>query len=745
MGDKGGNQAQQVGVVKYSPTKLPLSSLIVSEYANAKGVKWVVKKDAEDSELTAVPSGDVLKGDHTIARFIARVHAPHLYGSDALSATKIDSWIDVASHLKREQKVEEFADMLNGYLQLRTFIVDYTPSLADIFVYSALRSSPKWSELGEAKAKTLPHLFRWVKHLEHLFKETVKTHLASDNAAPVEQVKTKGRAGHQGSYDALPGAVHDGSLCTRFPPEPSGFLHIGHIKAAMLNNFYATSYKGRLLLRFDDTNPAKEDGDFVENIMQDLKTLEIAAVATSYTSDWFDTLLQWGEKLITSGKAYVDTTPQEQMRIERGDMVESKCRNNTLAENLRLWGEMKKGSEEGQKCLLRAKIDMKSANGVMRDPGMYRCVTESHYRTGTKYKAYPMYDFACPIVDSLEGVTHALRSSEYRDRNPLYDWVCDALNLRRPYIADFSRLNFEYVLLSKRKLQWFVNEKLVDGWDDPRMPTVQGVLRRGLTVEAMREFILAQGASQALNLMNMDKLWAINKKILDPIVPRYTSIDIDTKIPFTIKNGPIATEMKTVPRHAKNPSLGNKSVTYTSRVFLEGVDALAIREGEEITLMNWGNAIVRKLVHDNGKLIGLEGELHLEGDVKSTDKKLTWLADTPELLHLTLREYGYLITVPKLAEGQDFKQYVNHNSLKEIQALGDSNLRLLNKGDHIQLERKGYYIVDSPFVYPNKSIVLVQIPDGKPKDKPEDKKDTKDAAADAKKGGKQQKQAPKKK
>jgi glutamyl-tRNA synthetase len=238
---------------------------------------------------------------------------------------------------------------------------------------------------------------------------------------------------------------------------------------------------------------------------------------------------------------------------------------------------------------------MKSKNAVLRDPSLYRCSLEPHYKTGTKYKAYPLYDFACPIVDSIEGthiisyllhylvdflyfflflpvasgVTHALRSSEYHDRNPLYVWVVESLGLRKPIIEDFSRLNFKYVLLSKRMLQKFVNLGKVEGWNDPRFPTVQGILRRGMTVEALREFILGQGASKALNLMDMDKLWAVNKKIIDPMSPRYTIVDA-ARVPLKLTNSPgEEPTFKSVPRHKKNNDLGNKVVMYHNQLFVD--------------------------------------------------------------------------------------------------------------------------------------------------------------------------------
>jgi len=332
---------------------------------------------------------------------------------------------------------------------------------------------------------------------------------------------------------------------------------------------------------------------------------------------------------------------------------------------------------------------------------------------GTKYKIFPLYDFACPIVDALEGVTHALRSSEYHDRNALYDWVLDALSLRKVHIEDFSRLNFEYVLLSKRKLPKLVELKMVEGWDDPRFPTVQGILRRGMTVEALREFILAQGASKSLNLMTMDKLWAINKKVIDPIVPRYTAV-ASAHVPITLSNASSEPSLKSVPRHKKNPDLGNKIITYQNRIFIDQADASAIKDNEEVTLMDWGNAVIKTITRDSsGKVTALEADLNLAGDFKTTEKKLTWLADVPDLVPVAMREFGYLITKKKLDEDDDFEKYINRNSMTETFGVGDPALRTLNKGDKIQLERRGYYIIDTPFTYPNHPLVLVQIPDGR--------------------------------
>jgi glutamyl-tRNA synthetase len=293
-------------------------------------------------------------------------------------------------------------------------------------------------------------------------------------------------------------------------------------------------------------------------------------------------------------------------------------------------------------------------------------LTKSYLFYSTKYKAYPTYDFACPIVDSLEGVTHALRSSEYHDRNPLYDWVVDSLKLRKPYIQDFSRLNFKYILLSKRKLQRFVDRGLVSGWNDPRFPTIQGMLRRGLTVDALKEFVLSQGASKSLNLMEIDKLWAINKKIIDPIVPRYTAIAKDAKCILVLSDGPTTPAHKSVPRHKKNLELGNKIVTYFHKVLLEKEDVAAIKDGEEVTLMDWGNAIITgKTTDAEGNTI-VNGHLHLEGNFKNTEKKLTWLPAIDDLVPVVLEEYDHLITKEKMEEDDNVDDFVNPNSRFEV-------------------------------------------------------------------------------
>jgi glutamyl/glutaminyl-tRNA synthetase/translation elongation factor EF-1beta len=415
--------------------------------------------------------------------------------------------------------------------------------------------------------------------------------------------------------------------------------------------------------------------------------------------------------MISQGDAYIDDLDVDTIRDNRATGVASPNRTLDPKANLKLWNEMKEGTEKGKGMCMRAKIDMKQVNMCLRDPVFYRSVAVPHARTGSKYKVYPMYDFACPIVDSLEGVTHALRSSEYHDRNPLYNWVIEKLGIRKPVIEDFSRLNFAYTLLSKRKLQWIINNGYAEGWDDPRFPTIRGVMRRGMTVQALTEFVVSLGGGKNLNLMEPEKLWALNKKAIDPKVPRYTAVVKSGIVEFHLSNGPKTEEFKTVPRHKKEPLLGNKVLSYKNVVYLEGTDAELIRDGEEVTLMDWGNAIVEKKETKNGKLT-LYGRLHLEGDYKTTEKKLTWLSKNDHLVDVNLLLYDNLITKQKVEEDDKIEDIVNKNSKSESMAFGDSNLRLLKKGDAIQLERRGYFICDVPYVSASKAMALINIPDG---------------------------------
>uniref|UniRef100_A0A8C5TWB2 Bifunctional glutamate/proline--tRNA ligase n=1 Tax=Malurus cyaneus samueli TaxID=2593467 RepID=A0A8C5TWB2_9PASS len=668
---------------------------------------------------------------NSIARYLARVAASAgLYGSNLLEHTEIDHWLEFsATKLSTVSQFPSAIQELNHCLSLRTYLVGNSLSLADLCVWAVLKDNSTWQEQLEQN-KAPVHVKRWYSFLEA--QQTFQS-VGAKWAATEKEKKAD-----VGKFVELPGAEL-GKVIVRFPPEASGYLHIGHAKAALLNQHYQVNFKGKLIMRFDDTNPEKEKEDFEKVILEDVAMLHIKPDQFTYTSDHFETIMKYAEKLIQEGKAYVDDTPAEQMKAEREQRVESKHRNNCVNKNLQMWEEMKKGTEYGQTCCLRAKIDMSSNNGCMRDPTLYRCKNQPHPRTGSTYKVYPTYDFACPIVDSIEGVTHALRTTEYHDRDEQFYWIIEALGIRKPYIWEYSRLNLNNTVLSKRKLTWFVNEGLVDGWDDPRFPTVRGVLRRGMTVEGLKQFIAAQGSSRSVVNMEWDKIWSFNKKVcvIDPVAPRYTALLKDAVVPVNIPEA--QEEMKEVAKHPKNADVGLKPVWYSSRVLIEGADAETLAEGEVVTFINWGNIIITKL--NSGKIVSINAKLNLDNkDFKKTTK-ITWLAETPRapLIPTVCVNYEHLITKPVLGKDEDFKQYINRNSKQEELMLGDPCLRDLKKGDIIQLQRRGFFICDqpyepvSPYSCKDAPCILIYIPDGHTKEMPTSGSKEKTKAETAKK------------
>ncbi|KAM6405368.1 bifunctional glutamate/proline--tRNA ligase isoform 4-T4 [Pluvialis apricaria] len=713
----------------------PLGALLTVEH-----VKNDVEISVEEGKETILRVSEHVSFTdvNSIARYLARVAgSAGLYGSNLLEHTEIDHWLEFsATKLSTASQFLSAVQELNHCLSLRTYLVGNSLSLADLCVWAVLKDNNIWQEqLQQNKAPV--HAKRWYGFLEvqRAF-QSVGAKWAS--GTPKVKMATEKKA-DVGKFVELPGAEM-GKVIVRFPPEASGYLHIGHAKAALLNQHYQVNFKGKLIMRFDDTNPEKEKEDFEKVILEDVAMLHIKPDQFTYTSDHFETIMKYAEKLIQEGKAYVDDTPAEQMKAEREQRVESKHRNNCVNKNLQMWEEMKKGTEYGQTCCLRAKIDMSSNNGCMRDPTLYRCKNQPHPRTGSTYKVYPTYDFACPIVDSIEGVTHALRTTEYHDRDEQFYWIIEALGIRKPYIWEYSRLNLNNTVLSKRKLTWFVNEGLVDGWDDPRFPTVRGVLRRGMTVEGLKQFIAAQGSSRSVVNMEWDKIWSFNKKVIDPVAPRYTALLKDAVVPVNIPEA--QEEMKEVAKHPKNADVGLKPVWYGSRVLIEGADAETLTEGEVVTFINWGNIIITKLHRNSsGKIVSMDAKLNLDNkDFKKTTK-ITWLAETPRapLIPTVCVNYEHLITKPVLGKDEDFKQYINRNSKQEELMLGDPCLRELKKGDIIQLQRRGFFICDqpyepvSPYSCKDAPCILIYIPDGHTKEMPTSGSKEKTKAETAKK------------
>lgn len=344
---------------------------------------------------------------------------------------------------------------------------------------------------------------------------------------------------------------------------------------------------------------------------------------------------------------------------------------------------MLKGDKKAEGYCIRAKMNMQNPVKCLRDPVFFRSkVGVPHHRTGEKYKAYPTYDFACPIVDSIEGVTHAMRTIEYHDRNALYDWVLAKLNMRKVTIYDYSRLNLVSTVLSKRALRHFVETGFADGWSDPRFPTIQGIMRRGMTVEALKQFMLDQGPSRSTNMMEWEKIWAYNKKIIDIKSPRYRSIADPVKIELI--NGPEEPYFRSVPLHDKNPELGTKPMAFSKTILIEKDDAACIAKDERITLMKWGIAVIKEVIEGENGQKTLRAELALEDQSFKGTKALTWIADIPELLvECVLMEYDHLITKKKIEENDKVADLTNHNSRLSTAAIGEGTMRNLKVGEYI--------------------------------------------------------------
>ncbi|ORY80962.1 putative glutamyl-tRNA synthetase, cytoplasmic [Protomyces lactucae-debilis] len=694
---------------------------LVASYANlveADSVKIdladkaLLEDGKKDSTASLQSSGSTHKDNKAILTALSQAFPK-------ISSKQDEEWIDFAL-TKLSGDFKQIAPALGemeDHLALRTYFAGYKITVADLAVWGILRSLPIASG---AVRKTYVNLGRWFRYLEAL--PWVTSALASMTSATVAaNKKTKeadklasGKKSNVSSASFEIGLqdAEDGKVVTRFPPEPSGYLHIGHAKAAMLNQYFAQRYNGKLIIRFDDTNPTKEKQEFEDSIIQDLKLLGIKGDVLTYTSDHFQTLYDYAVQLIKQGDAYVDDTAQELMRDQRMKGEASVRRERTIEENLQLFTvEMRHASDIGKSNCLRAKMSVDNPNKAMRDPVIYRVNETTHHRTGSAWKIYPTYDFCCPLVDSIEGVTHALRTIEYRDRNPQYEWFLEKLNLRRVHIWDFARMNFIRTLLSKRKLQWFVDQGHVGGWDDPRFPTVRGVRRRGMQVDGLREFILSQGPSKNNNNLEWSAIWATNKKSIDPVAPRHTAIAGAVKVAILGRGGEPTSSP--IPKHKKNPDLGTKTTWYSNEICIDLEDALTLTEGEELTLMDWGNAFVTRLIKTDGAVQELVMTLHLEGDFRKTSKKLTWLSTSPQPVAVTLVDFDHLITKEKLEEGDDVKDFMTKETEFKTEAVADVNVKELKHGEVIQFERKGYFIVDEPYESDERPIVFFNVPDGK--------------------------------
>ena len=506
---------------------------------------------------------------------------------------------------------------------------------------------------------------------------------------------------------------------TRLPPEPNGYLHIGHVKAFLIDYNIAKDFGGELHLRFDDTNPAKEETEFVDAIKEDARWLGIEWTEELYASDFFDLLYEWAQKLIRKGLAYVDDQSPEEVSKNRGTWTEpgkeSPCRNRSVEENLDLLERMKNGEFPDGAKVLRAKIDMAAGNMNMRDPIMYRIVHEPpHHRTGKTWCIYPMYDWAQGQNDAMHGVTHSLCSIEYEDHRPLYEWFLNELELEhKPRQIEFARLNLGYTVMSKRKLRRLVEEKHVTGWDDPRMPTLRGMRRRGVTPEAIRDFIARTGVAKNINaragvMVDVALLEACIREDLNKRALRKMAVLSPLKV--TIENYPEGqVEMFDVINNPEDPTAGTRQVPFSREIYIEQEDFreepppkyFRLAPGREARLRGAYFIKCESVVkNDAGEVIELRctydpatrgGDSPDGRKVKAT---LHWVS-AAHAVPAEVRVYDRLFNNPDPEDSGDFIADLNPNSLQILSnCMVEPSLADAQPGDRFQFERQGYYCVD---------------------------------------------------
>ena len=502
-------------------------------------------------------------------------------------------------------------------------------------------------------------------------------------------------------------------IITRFPPEPNGYLHIGHAKSICLN-YYGTAvkYGGKCNLRFDDTNPVKEDDEFVRSIVADVEWLGWKG-EVYFASDYFDVMYETAVKLIKKGKAYVDDVTPDQMREMRGTLtepgIESKHRNRPIEENLALFEDMKAGKIADGALVLRAKIDMASPNINMRDPIIYRVLKATHHRQGDKWCIYPMYDFAHPIEDAVEGVTHSICTLEFEDHRPLYDWVLrEGEFVNPPHQYEFARLNLERTIMSKRYLKKLVDEHFVDGWDDPRMPTIAGIRRRGYTPTAIRDFCEKIGVAKANSEVELSLLESCIRDELNFTADR--AMAVLRPIELVITNLPEDyTEKVTVEVNPNAPEKGTREVDFSPRLYIEKEDFAVVPPPKYKRLTPGGVVrlkgayIIRATGHDeeNGEVTRVYAEV-IEGSKSGADNSgvkakgvIHWV-DAKTAVDMTVNLYDSLL-LPYDGVHEDFSERLNPNSRTVLAAKGEKMLAESKPLTSYQFVRTGYFCRDGKY------------------------------------------------
>lgn len=501
-------------------------------------------------------------------------------------------------------------------------------------------------------------------------------------------------------------------VVTRFPPEPNGYLHIGHAKSICLNFELADEFKGKTNLRFDDTNPLKEDVEYVESIKEDVKWLGFDWDNLFFASDYFEEMYDRAVQLIKKGKAFVCDLTAEEMRQLRGSLTEpgkeSPYRNRSVEENLDLFTRMRNGEFKDGEKVLRAKIDMSSPNINLRDPVLYRISHATHHNTGDKWCIYPMYDFAHPIEDAIESVTHSICTMEFEDHRPLYDWVIQECEMPHvPHQYEFARLNVTNTVMSKRKLKQLVDEQYVDGWDDPRMPTISGLRRRGFTPESIRAFCREIGVARNYSVVDEKMLEHFIREDLKLKAPRTMGVLRPLKVVITnYPEGQV--EWLDAEINSENPEMGVRQIPFSREIYIEQDDFMEnppskyfrLFPGNEVRLKHAYFIKCNDVVKDEA---GNVVELHCTYDVETksgsgfTGRKVKgtihWV-DATHAVPAEFRLYEPLIMDDQTAEGESFLDNVNPNSLEIVNGFVEPNMKDAKAHDKFQFFRHGYFNVD---------------------------------------------------
>ena len=505
-----------------------------------------------------------------------------------------------------------------------------------------------------------------------------------------------------------------GKVCTRFPPEPNGYLHIGHAKSICLNYGIARDYNGKFNLRFDDTNPEKEETEYVESIIEDVNWLGTDfGDKVLFASDYFEQMYLWAVELIKKGKAYVCDLNADEIRASRGTLTEpgkeSPYRNRSIEENLNLFERMKNGEFANGTKTLRAKIDMASPNFNLRDPIMYRIIHAEHHRTGNKWCIYPTYDWAHGNEDSIEGITHSICTLEFENHRPLYDWFLDQLGVHHPQQIEFARLNLNYTVMSKRKLLQLVQEKYVDDWDDPRMPTISAYKRRGYTPEAIRNFAEIVGVAKRDALTDISLLEFAIRDDLNKHTQRVMAVLNPLKAIITNYPDGKIEELEAV-NNPEDPSMGSRHVPFSKEIYIEQSDFMENPPKGFHRLIHGGEVRLRYayiikcdevIKNDNDEIVELRCSYDPEtksgtGTSKKKVKGTIHWVSVNHAIDVEVRLYDRLFTVENPGVEENWLSCINPNSLEVISnAKLEPFLRNAKKGERFQFERNGYFCVET--------------------------------------------------